>query len=66
MVPVLFVTFIVCLFAGVPVAFSLGISSLAYFIGAGMPIQTFAQRFFCRYRQLYPAFVFRALPWQET
>ena len=46
MVSVLFVTFLICLFAGVPVAFSLGISSLAYFLGTGMPIATFSQRFF--------------------
>lgn len=46
MVAVLFITFLVCLVVGVPVAFSLGISSLAYFVGAGMPITTFAQRFF--------------------
>lgn len=46
MVPVLFITFIVCLFIGVPVAFSLGLASLAYFLGAGMPIATFSQRFF--------------------
>lgn len=46
MVAVLFITFLVCLFVGVPVAFSLGIASLAYFVGAGMPITTFAQRFF--------------------
>ena len=46
MVAVLFITFLVCLFVGVPVAFSLGIASLTYFLGAGMPITTFAQRFF--------------------
>ncbi len=33
MVPVLFITFVVCLFVGVPVAFSLGLASLAYFLG---------------------------------
>ena len=46
MVPVLFITFIICLFIGVPVAFSLGFSALAYFLGANMPIATFSQRFF--------------------
>jgi tripartite ATP-independent transporter DctM subunit len=46
MVAVLFITFLFCLFVGVPVAFSLGFASLAYFIGAGMPIATYAQRFF--------------------
>lgn len=65
MVPVLFVTFVICLFAGVPVAFSLGFSSLAYFIGAGMPIQTFAQRFFAGIDS-FTRFVFRALLWRET
>ena len=46
MVSVLFITFVVCLFIGVPVAFSLGLASLAYFLGANMPIATFSQRFF--------------------
>lgn len=46
MVAVLFISFLVLLFVGVPVAFSLGLSSLAYFLGSGMPIATFAQRFF--------------------
>ena len=46
MVAVLFITFIVCLAFGVPVAFSLGISSLAYFLGSGMSLYMYAQRFF--------------------
>ena len=46
MVSVLFITFVICLFIGVPVAFSLGLASLAYFLGANMPIATFSQRFF--------------------
>lgn len=46
MIAVLFATFIICLAVGVPVAFSLGIASCCYFLGAGMPIPTFAQRFF--------------------
>jgi tripartite ATP-independent transporter DctM subunit len=46
MVAVLFITFLFCLFIGVPVAFSLGFASLAYFLGTGMPIATYAQRFF--------------------
>ena len=46
MVAVLFVSFLVLLFLGVPVAFSLGLSSLAYFLTSGMPINIFAQRFF--------------------
>ena len=46
MVAVLFISFLILLFVGVPVAFSLGLSSLAYFLGSGMPITTFAQRFF--------------------
>lgn len=46
MVAVLFITFLVCLALGVPVAFSLGISSLVYFIGNGMSLYMFAQRFF--------------------
>lgn len=46
MVSVLFITFVLCLAVGVPVAFSLGIASIVYFIGTGMPLQQFAQRFF--------------------
>jgi len=46
MVSILFITFVICLVIGVPVAFSLGVASLAYFLGAGMPIATFSQRFF--------------------
>ena len=34
MVSVLFITFVICLFIGVPVAFSLGLASLAYFLGS--------------------------------
>ena len=46
MVAALFIVFIVCLAIGVPVGFSLGISSLVYFLGAGMPLQTYGQNFF--------------------
>ena len=46
MVPVLFISFVACLAIGVPVAFSLGIASCIYFVGTGMPIVQFAQRFF--------------------
>ena len=46
MVSVLFISFVVCLAIGVPVAFSLGIASCIYFVGTGMPIVQFAQRFF--------------------
>jgi len=46
MVAALFITFVVCLFVGIPVAFSLGVASLVYFLGTGMPIIQFAQRFF--------------------
>jgi len=46
MVGTLFITFVVCLAIGVPVAFSLGIASCIYFVGTGMPIVQFAQRFF--------------------
>lgn len=46
MVAVLFISFIVCLFIGVPVAFSLGIAAILYFLGSGMPPVQFAQRFF--------------------
>lgn len=46
MVAVLFITFLACLALGVPVAFSLGISSLVYFIGNDMSLYMFAQRFF--------------------
>ena len=46
MVAVLFITFLIFLFLGFPVTFSLGLSSLIYFMGAGMPIATYSQRFF--------------------
>lgn len=46
MVATLFISFIICLAVGVPVAFSLGIASCAYFLGTGMPIVQFSQRFF--------------------
>lgn len=46
MIPVLFISFLICLIVGVPVAFSLGISSILYFVGSGMPISMFAQKFF--------------------
>lgn len=46
MVAVLFISFLVCLALGVPVAFSLGISSLLYFLGSGMSVYMYAQRFF--------------------
>ena len=46
MVAVLFIVFIVCLALGVPVAFSLGLSSLVYFLGTGMSLYMYAQRFF--------------------
>ncbi|MCR4706544.1 MAG: TRAP transporter large permease [Clostridiales bacterium] len=46
MVSVLFLSFLICLAVGVPVAFSLGIASCLYFVGSGMPIVQFAQRFF--------------------
>lgn len=46
MVAVLFISFLVCLALGVPVAFSLGISSLLYFLGSDMSLYMFAQRFF--------------------
>ena len=46
MVAILFISFLVCLSIGVPVAFSLAISSLLYFIGSGMPLTIYTQRFF--------------------
>ena len=55
MVAVLFITFIVCLGLGVPVAFSLGLSSLVYFIGNDMSLYMFAQRIFCRSEFFYTA-----------
>ena len=46
LVIVLFVSFLACLLLGFPVAYSLGISSLCYFVFAGMPLNTMTQRFF--------------------
>lgn len=62
MVALLFISFIVCLALGVPVAFSLGVSSLLYFIGNGMSVYMFAQRFFAGLNSFtllcIPGFVF--------
>lgn len=62
MVALLFISFIVCLALGVPVAFSLGVSSLLYFIGNGMSLYMFAQRFFAGLNSFtllcIPGFVF--------
>lgn len=62
MVALLFITFAVCLAIGVPVAFSLGISSLVYFVGNGMSLYMFAQRFFAGLNSFtllcIPGFVF--------
>lgn len=62
MVALLFITFIICLALGVPVAFSLGISSLVYFIGENMSLYMFAQRFFAGLNSFtllcIPGFVF--------
>ena len=38
MITVLFLSFIIFLFMGVPVAFSLGLSSLIYLVGSGIPL----------------------------
>ncbi|GHS88254.1 hypothetical protein AGMMS49957_09440 [Synergistales bacterium] len=46
MVIALFISFIVFLFIGVPVAFSLGLSSLVYLVGAGIPLSVMSQRMF--------------------
>lgn len=46
MIWVLFVSFLALLFAGIPVAFCLGISSVMYFVGTSMPVNIMAQRFF--------------------
>ncbi len=45
-VAVLFISFLIFLFVGIPVAYCLGISSLLYFFLENMPLVTFAQRFF--------------------
>lgn len=62
MVALLFITFIICLALGVPVAFSLGISSLIYFIGEDMSLYMYAQRFFAGLNSFtllcIPGFVF--------
>jgi len=46
MVWLLFLSFLILIAVGVPVAHSLGISSAIYFIVTGMPLNTMAQRFF--------------------
>ena len=45
-VAILFISFVVLLFGGIPVAYSLGISSLFYYLLENMPLVTFGQRFF--------------------
>ena len=64
-VAVLFLSFVVFLFVGFPVAYCLGISSLLYFVLENMPLVTLRKDFspvwtasrFCAYR---------ASCWQET
>jgi len=46
MVTLLFLSFIALLFLGVPVGFSLGLSSLVYLVGAGIPLSVIPQRMF--------------------
>lgn len=46
MVWLLFLSFLVLLLIGVPVAYSLGLSSAIYFLATGMPLNMMAQRFF--------------------
>ncbi|RRD66169.1 TRAP transporter large permease [Fretibacterium sp. OH1220_COT-178] len=46
MITVLFLSFIIFLFMGVPVAFSLGLSSLIYLVGSGIPLMVIPQRMF--------------------
>lgn len=46
MIWVLFASFLILLASGIPVAFCLGVSSVIYFVGTGMPMVTMAQRFF--------------------
>lgn len=62
MVAVLFISFIICLAIGIPVAFSLGISALIYFVGSDISLYMFAQRFFAGINSFtllcIPGFVF--------
>lgn len=46
MVWILFISFLILMSLGVPVAYSLGISSALYFLGTGMPLNTMVSRFF--------------------
>lgn len=45
-VTILFISFLGLLMVGIPVAYCLGVSSILYFLLEGMPLVTFAQRFF--------------------
>ncbi|WP_131726405.1 TRAP transporter large permease subunit, partial [Cognatishimia activa] len=45
-VAVLFAVFLICLIVGVPVAISLGLSSLAYLLLTGIPIVVMSQKIF--------------------
>lgn len=62
MVALLFISFIICLAIGIPVAFSLGISALVYFVGSDISLYMFAQRFFAGINSFtllcIPGFVF--------
>ena len=62
MVALLFISFLICLAIGIPVAFSLGISALIYFIGSDISLYMFAQRFFAGINSFtllcIPGFVF--------
>lgn len=62
MVALLFISFIICLALGIPVAFSLGISALGYFVGSDISLYMFAQRFFAGINSFtllcIPGFVF--------
>lgn len=46
MVVMMFILFLVMLLCGVPIAFSLGLSSLFYLVGSGIPLTVVAQKFY--------------------
>ena len=43
---VLFLAFVVLIFLGIPVAFSLGISSIIYLVSQGMPLNIIPQKMY--------------------
>ena len=46
MIAIMFILFLALLLSGVPIAYSLGLSSLYYLAGSGIPLTVIAQKFY--------------------